>query len=266
MLRWRVRVPRWMASSPVPVVLLAILAFTAALTVYGLVLAVTDKEACWALIKEDGPVEWLTFAALVLSFGCALLMVVAYRRHMGNKAARRFWALLAVLFLLAGLEEISYGQRAVGFRCPDFLDPEGTQGKDSFYNRQGEVNLHNLVIYGVDMNKLLYGKVITAVLFFYFVVVPVLYRRSGRFRRGADRWGVPIIQNYQLAVMLPLAVAIHVVRHWDVKVTELLEMTGCLVFLVLITHPLNEAALPRGGALPAGRTAPGAASGPPVGG
>ncbi len=245
----RVPTPRWLSSSAIPLVVLLLLILTVVIHVYGITLVFTNQRTLWAWIREDGLVEWLTFVVLFLALGYAVVMRIACKRTTERKAARRFWLILAVLFLFGALEEISYGQRVFGIETPGFLVPYPSESEDNFYNRQSEINLHNLVIHHHDMNELLYGKIVSAAVFLYLVVVPILYRRSARFRRCTDRWGVPVIQNYQLVVFLALAMLTYAVRPWYHKVTELLELMGCFIFLIMIVHPLNEAALPKPGSL-----------------
>ena len=81
---------------------------------------------------EDGPVEWASFAALVLA--AAVLL------HLGASLVpiRRPAALLALAlglgcFVIA-MEEVSWLQRQLGFETPEFLSR----------NYQNEANFHNL--------------------------------------------------------------------------------------------------------------------------
>lgn len=95
------------------------------------VLAVLSPESLESLAQEDGPVEWLTFgffAAASLAYG-----VGAWR---GSGARRAALAALALLCLAVAGEEISWGQRLLGFMPPEaFLST----------NAQQEANLHNLL-------------------------------------------------------------------------------------------------------------------------
>lgn len=80
------------------------------------------------LVQEDRFVEWWTFALFAAAAAVALPRVVRERR-LGD--------LLVVLFcVVAAGEEISWGQRVVGYTPPAlFLE----------HNAQQEANLHNLV-------------------------------------------------------------------------------------------------------------------------
>jgi len=238
----RIAISPWLASSSIPLVVCVLLIVTIVLHVFGLVLVFADEALLKRWIVDDGPVEWLSFTVPVAAFVYALVVRARLRPKRERRAARRFWLALAVLSLWGGLEEISYGQRVFGIETPAWLIANPSPGEDNFYNNERETNLHNLVIYGHDVNKLIYGKVITLVLFLYWVVVPIVYRRSARFRRGCDRWGVPIMQNYQIALALVLAVLTYAVRPLHHRVTEVLELSGGFIFLVLLIHPYNASA------------------------
>jgi hypothetical protein len=109
-----------------PVSLLALLA----------VLYARWPEAYLRIIVEDGPAEWLQAAFWFLSSAAGL---IAARRL--RLAARRKLAWLMVLFMVAtffvGAEEISWGQRMVGWRTPAQLDAINLQGETTLHNIRG---------------------------------------------------------------------------------------------------------------------------------
>lgn len=86
------------------------------------------------LLNEDALVEWLQFAFLV---GLVIVSVgLAWRlRRMGRTAWAITFALAALTaFFIAG-EEISWGQRILGFATPADLEA---------INEQGETTIHNI--------------------------------------------------------------------------------------------------------------------------
>lgn len=89
-----------------------------------------------AAVREDGPIE--TGSALL--FGLASLAFCALAVRSGGLRGRRWWAYLltlgwaALMFVFMG-EEISWGQRLLGY---------GTPGVVEELNWQGEMNVHNM--------------------------------------------------------------------------------------------------------------------------
>jgi hypothetical protein len=85
-------------------------------------------------LKEDGALEWMTAWAFL-----AAGLIFARAAWLGNRNRKRsqwFLVCLAVVCVLVTLEEVSWGQRLLGFRAPVyFLE----------HNVQQEFNLHNLL-------------------------------------------------------------------------------------------------------------------------
>jgi hypothetical protein len=82
--------------------------------------------------REDGPLEYATFACFLVSSVAAL--AASARLRSAGRPALAAAALGLVLFVAAG-EEVSWGQRWFGIETPDAL----VDG-----NRQDELNLHNV--------------------------------------------------------------------------------------------------------------------------
>lgn len=85
-----------------------------------------NSDAYVAAMQEDGVVEWMTFLLFLAAGGVAIVQAVRNRRV--------FDLLVALFCLFVAGEEISWGQRLMGYVPPDlFL-------KNNF---QQETNLHN---------------------------------------------------------------------------------------------------------------------------
>jgi hypothetical protein len=126
------------------------------------------------LVEEDGWFEWL--GAIGLFAGSALFLAGFFvaRRAAAASGARRLlpWTLLAlsVVLFVGGGEEISWGQRILGWGTP-----EGIGG----VNAQGETNLHNMQTFHglIDMDRLFtLGSLVL------FVAVPIMAWASPRWR------------------------------------------------------------------------------------
>ena len=116
-------------------------------------------------VEEDRYIENLT--ALILFAAAFHFLWKAIKSN--NKLLKASCALLFLLFLFGGGEEISYGQRIFGFDTPDNY---------AKMNRQGEVTVHNLKINGVDINRVIFSTVLYVSAFIYFIGLPILYRKS----------------------------------------------------------------------------------------
>jgi hypothetical protein len=97
---------------------------------------VSGTDVYYALLQEDGPVEWGTFVAFLLA--AALWGRRALRAPEIPTAAAALAVSLFCVFV-AG-EEISWGQRLIGLRAPVYFLAQ---------NAQQETNLHNLASHDV---------------------------------------------------------------------------------------------------------------------
>lgn len=83
-----------------------------------------------SLLREDGPVEYLS--AVFWMVGCVISLSMIMKTRSNSK-------ILAIIFVLVCFvsfgEELSWGQRLIGFDTPSWC---------RHINRQGEFNLHNL--------------------------------------------------------------------------------------------------------------------------
>ena len=91
-----------------------------------------SEELYLELLREDGPVEWLTYVCLV---GASVLAgAMAIRLRARRDVRLWFFVAFCIGSLLAGLEEISWGQRVFGVESPEFFLQASSQG---------EINVHN---------------------------------------------------------------------------------------------------------------------------
>jgi len=86
-----------------------------------------------AFISEDQPVEYTTFIVYIITFIISILVANSLRKLKKRWAAISFF-IIAFVFIFIAIEEISWGQRILGFETWGIFS-ESTQG---------EVNIHDL--------------------------------------------------------------------------------------------------------------------------
>lgn len=125
------------------------------------------------LTLEDGWIEYGSFAAWVLA---ALFFALAFIRARNTR--RLAYLALALGAFFMAMEEISWGQRIIGWGSPGFFKKS---------NLQSETNLHNLVRF-----TKVYRPLATALVV--WCVVPwSLMSLVPRLRQVCDRWAIPIV-------------------------------------------------------------------------
>jgi len=205
-----------------------ILIIVAIVVAAGFYLFYTNLSRFEQYVREDGIAEWLTVAGLLLgSFVCFLRFVKLL--HKKSK-----WFLFVTLglglflFFAAG-EEISWGQRIFGIKTPEYFQQ---------HNAQQETNLHNLVVGGVRLNKLIFSVILVGLLSLFLIVVPVLYQKSNAVKKFLDKSAVPVPQLYQVLGFIIVFVLTSLIKHG--KNAELLECGGALLFFLIIRYSKNR--------------------------
>ncbi|HXV18883.1 MAG TPA: hypothetical protein VD883_02265 [Candidatus Omnitrophota bacterium] len=172
------------------------------------------------MMREDGPVEWASCVLALLGAYCCFQIISLSRR---NSLKRRLWIIgvLGCLFFFVGAEEISWGQRIVGW-VP-------MSGADSG-NLQREFNFHNL--------KALKGPFVLGtsfVLFFVFsAILPVVTYFSKSFKRFWIKTGAPLMPPAVCAGLWMGFIFLSILRHF--KISD----GGALVYLWDVDVSLQE--------------------------
>lgn len=156
---------------------------------YAFVLAALDPDFYYFSIQEDEYLEWSTFWAFLVAAVLFLRAAPDFRR----KTHQLPWFLfgVAVFCFVVAMEEISWGQRIIGYRPPVyFLE----------HNFQQEFNIHNVV--DADYRKL----ALTFVIAGYGIVLPIAarfaYPKSWFDRLGVVAPPVMLIPAYAGAFLL----------------------------------------------------------------
>lgn len=210
----------------------AVLAYVAAALAVGVASAWIDVqwfEQVYAV--EDGPIEWATAAALLAAAGVSAW--TAWRPAPGTSRLRTvLWLGLAAFCLFAAGEEISWGQRVLGFSSPEFFLE---------HNAQRETNLHNMVVAGVKVNKLVFSQLLTACAVLFLVVLPALHRRNGAVARLTDKAGVAVPRLLHVVAIVATFAVIGLVPSKERD--ELLEFGASTILVLILLFPRNVAAI-----------------------
>jgi hypothetical protein len=138
-------------------------------------------------VREDSFLEYLNAFFLFLAGVCfiAIFFVSRTGNKLGKfKTPRNFLVLgLGLLVLFAAGEEISWGQRIIGFETPDAIEE---------HNWQGEFTLHNLGIFQDSESLFKADRLFHAFWFTLGVVIPMAAWLSQRARTWLTELGMPI--------------------------------------------------------------------------
>ena len=196
--------------------------------VTGFTLFYTDLSSFEWFVKEDSLVEWLTVSGLLLG------SVICFTRFFTLFNKKGWWFLtvnfaLGLLLFIAAGEEISWGQRILEIESSDYFQKN---------NAQGETNLHNLVVNGVKINKLIFTTVLGSALIVYLILLPILYHKKRGIKILVDKSGIPVPRLYQIIGFVIVSGITVLLPHE--KNPELLECGAALLFFLIILYPENR--------------------------
>ncbi len=207
--------------------------FVTVLCVLGVYFSRTDLlyyESVYA--GEDGPIEWLTVVALLMGS----IMSIYRARILSPFRNKKFIFCLyftAFVFFFGLMEEISWGQRIwtalFDFQVPEFFRK---------YNSQGETNFHNLYFGSFKVNKIIFGTFLGIFIVFYFLVLPLLYRKVESVKEKVNEWGLPLPRVYHIIAYICLALLAEGVAGG--KKGEVLEFGGSWIVLLMLFEPFNR--------------------------
>ena len=203
--------------------------FVFAVVIGGVVTSQIDRllyEGTYAV--EDGLVEWLS--VLALSLGSITNFYRAYiLKPFRSKRFIIMLTLLGGLFLFGFLEEISYGQRIIGFESPAFFKE---------HNTQMEFNLHNLKFGEARINKLIFGTFLGICIVIYFLIMPFIYCKKEQVKNFVDGLALPVPKWFHIGAYLLLALLAEFIA--SEKKGEILEFGGCWIFFLMTVRPYNR--------------------------
>jgi len=194
----------------------------------GLFLSRTDEKVYRIFVAEDGIVEWFTVIGLLI------IMVISFKRVLQLKAvrSRRFivmTALLGAFFFLGAGEEVSWGQRIFNVETPEFFRQN---------NAQMETNLHNMVVGGVSINKLIFSKFwLLAMLTYWFIMAP-LYKYNRTFGDFVDSFAVPVPRFHHVVASVVAIIMTEVVT--GAGADEITELAFAFLFMLQVAFPYNK--------------------------
>jgi hypothetical protein len=205
---------------------------------YGLSWMVTSEAFAHHWIsREDGLLEMGTFIALMAGAGLCLYRVWTLRAE----RSRRFVAMLvitAVVLIFGAGEEISWGQRMLGIETPEFFQT---------HNAQNETNVHNLIVAGVGVNKLVFGKLLAIGLVCYLIPLGLLYRRSERFATLINQFAIPVPRVYHTVAILAIVAIVETSPAG--KRGEINEFAISSIAFLILLNPTNRSIFRPGGKL-----------------
>ena len=186
-----------------------------------------DEELYLLIIREDGVIEYLTASFLLFaSTKLFFLFLKIYKKY----SVFNFGLLSYSLVLFFGFgEEISWGQRIFGIQSPSFFSEN---------NFQGEINLHNMMVMGVDLNRWIFTYVLVLIFTFYFLITPIMYYKNKFPKTIVNRFSF-LIPNYLYSSIFLITTLI-INLNLAEKVSEVWECSFAVTIFFICFNSLNK--------------------------
>ena len=186
-----------------------------------------DEELYLLIIREDGVIEYLTASFLLFaSIKLFFLFLKIYKKY----SVFNFGLLSYNLVLFFGFgEEISWGQRIFGIQSPSFFSEN---------NFQGEINIHNMMVMGVDLNRWIFTYVLVLIFTFYFLITPIMYYKNKFPKTIVNRFSF-FIPNYLYSSIFLITTLI-INLNLAEKVSEVWECSFAVTIFFICFNSLNK--------------------------
>jgi hypothetical protein len=136
---------------------------------------------------------------------------------------------IILVFIFGAGEEISWGQRIFNVESSQYFLEN---------NAQGETNLHNMVVDGKKINKIIFSQLLTAILIIYLIFTPILFRKYKWVKNIATTFAIPIVKWHQTIAFLVGTLLMSFIPSeykW-----ELYELAFSVIFFLIFLNPLNK--------------------------
>lgn len=196
--------------------------------IYALFIYFTDAVHFDDLVKEDGFYENLTAVFLLLTSITLFYKFFKFQKYYGL-----WWKvgvlLMAVSMFFGSGEEISWGQRIFNIHSSEFFSEN---------NAQQETNLHNLVVDGVKLNKIIFSNLMSICFGIYFLVLPILWKKSPKIKSLLDTFGISVARSFQIVIFL-CATALILFPIVHNRKWEIWEFAFALIMFLIVYNPIN---------------------------
>jgi len=116
----------------------------------------------------------------------------------------------------------------------DIESPEFFQA----HNAQNETNVHNLIVAGVGVNKLIFGKLLAIGLVGYLFALGLICRRSPRFAKQVNRFAIPVPRIYHALAILAIVAIVETSPAR--KRGEINEYAISSIAFLILLNPINR--------------------------
>ena len=109
---------------------------------------------------------------------------------------------MGLVFVFGAGEEISWGQRILNIESSEFFVK---------HNAQREINIHNLIVNGKKINKIIFGTSLGVCIGAYFLILPIVYTKIDGIKHLVNRFAIPIPRVFHIISYIILIILVSMV-------------------------------------------------------
>lgn len=183
----------------------------------------------------------------VFYFVAGILLVLHGRREMKDGSTlvkQSLPILLGLFFLFIAAEEISWGQRIIGFGTPESIQS---------INRQGEFTIHNLGFFNQEGGIIDAYRALHLFVLFQGILLPLAYRFWPFVRQTMNRMNFPVVPlacvGFFVLSMVHVQLSKYLISHYEIskgfhyvhmEVRELIFSIGFFVSAIAVYRETNR--------------------------
>ena len=180
------------------------------------------------LSREGGPLQWLIICTLFFaSIMCFYRASILKPFRGGVFAACSICS--GVVFLIFGLDEMSWGQIIFNYKTPEFI---------AVRNSLGEMNIRHLVIAGFEITDIIFTLLIKILATLYFIVLPFFYSRLEQIKNFVNRFAIPLPRYSQTAAYAIAAIVMSFIP--SDRRYIIFEFVFYWILVLMMYNPLND--------------------------
>jgi len=178
-------------------------------------------------IQEDALIENITALTLL-----AISMFLLFRLIKVGSSKNIEWIIFNIFLILTLFfgfgEEISWGHRIFSIESNEYFSEN---------NLQGETNIHNLKLFGLKINEVVFTYVLGLIFGFYIFISSYIFKKNQYFKNIVNRYGIPLPRMHHSIAFVLATLIITTIPHS--RVWERWECFNVLLLFMIFLQPYN---------------------------
>lgn len=180
------------------------------------------------LAREGGPLQWLIICTLFFASIMCFYRASILKPFRGGVFAACL-VLTGIVFLIFGMDEMSWGQIVFDYKTPNFI---------AIRNSLGEMNIRHLVIAGFEITDIIFTLGIKILATLYFIVFPFFYSRLDNIKNFVNRFAIPLPRYTQTAAYIVAAILMSFIP--SDRRYIIFEFVFYWILVLMMYNPLND--------------------------